>query len=85
MCAELLDRINVELALKRCALVSLSIRLGRFVQVMNRDACLALRGGAVYVGDRARRCARWRDYGGCAAPVAWLGERVSGILEWSRY
>jgi hypothetical protein len=35
---------NVELALKRCALVSLSTRLGSLVGIMNRDACLALPG-----------------------------------------
>jgi hypothetical protein len=80
-CAELINRINVELALKRCALVSLSIPLGCLIRVMNRDVCLALR-GAVYVDDGAR----WRDHGGCAAPVSCGSVAGEGIsTSWSRY
>jgi hypothetical protein len=48
---ESIDRINVELALKRCALVSLSTGLGSLVGIMSRHTYLALVGilGFVHV------------------------------------
>ena len=54
------DRINVELALKRCALVSLSTRLGSLVRLMNRDTCLAHAGilSLVYVPSFSISCER---------------------------